>query len=139
MTSNILFTMAWFYLLVLFLPLSMILLYWKPHLWQTLLALFLGLLAGIVNVASAEVQLPILLLLIFGFFLGFSEPKRAWRWAILIFIFVPLFPFARLIAVHSFEKILPEGFGSFLAAVPAFIGTYAGVFVKSAATRKQLS
>lgn len=139
MNPHILFTITWFHLLVLFLPLSVFLLYWKPHLWHNLLAIFLGSVTGVMNMSGDEIQLPVLLLLVFGFFLGFSEPKRAWRWALMLFMFVPLFECAKLLVNHSFGSIVQEGFGSFAAIIPAFVGTYTGAFIRDAVIRKQSS
>ena len=79
MNAQVLFTMVWFHTLVLFLPLSMFLLYRWPSLWHHLLAIFLGIITGLIDLRSDEVQFPALLLIIFGFFLGFSQPTRAWR------------------------------------------------------------
>jgi hypothetical protein len=102
-----------------------------------LLALFLGIVTAIVDLGTDEVQFPALLLLVFSFFLGFNQPKHAWRWSLLLGIWIPIFELAKIFLNPEFDKIVPEGFGSTLALIPAFLGTYAGVLLQKAATRKQ--
>lgn len=131
MNQQILFTMIWFHSLVLFLPLSMFLLYKWPKLWHHLLAIFLGIITGLIDLQSDEIQLPALLLIIFGFFLGFGQPKGAWIWAIFLSIWIPAFEMASIISQGTYEKLFDQGIFSFIAIIPAMIGAYAGVIIQA--------
>lgn len=93
MDQRTFFTVIWFNSLVLYLPLSMIIVYKRPALWQLLLSIFLGIIVGILDTKTDEVQFPALLLLVFGFFMGFVQPVRAWKWA---FFLAPGYLYSRL-------------------------------------------
>ena len=131
MNPQVLFTMTWFHTLVLFLPLAMVLLYKWPKLWHNLLSIFLGIIIGLIDLHSDEVQFTVLLLLIFGLFLGFNQPKGAWKWAIMLSIWIPILGIASIIVGGSYEKLFNEGIFSCIAVVPAMIGVYAGVAIQS--------
>ena len=122
--------------LVAFLPISMILIFKWPWLWQYLLALFLGIVTAIIDLGTDEVQLSVLLLLVFGFFLGFNQPKSAWHMAMLLGIWIPIFRLIDIFLSQGSHKLVPEGFGPFLAVVPALIGAYGGVFLQTTVERK---
>ncbi len=134
---KILLTVLWFHALALFLPVSAVILYRRPGLWHHLIAVFLGALIAIVDSASDEVQLTVLLLLVFGFFLGFSNPARAWRWAVLLGVFVPLAAVGRSLADGHFS--LTGGMALFVALGPAMGGAYGGVMLRKAAPRLEQS
>jgi len=123
--------MTWFHLLVYFLPLSIILLYLWPRLWHHLLSIFFGIIAGMIDVQSQEVQLTVLLLLVFGLFMGFNQPVKAWRWGLLLGVFVPLFAISSIIESSAAEKMVNEGVFAAIAIVPAMLGVYIGVLLRS--------
>lgn len=130
------FTVIAFNALVLALPIGAITLWRKPELWLHLWTLFIGVVVGLMDVKATEVQLTVLLLLAFGFFAGFNQPRRAWRWAMLLSVWVPIFGFVALgVGLTQFRA--QEQFGSFIALVPAFLGTYAGVIVRQLARKTQ--
>jgi hypothetical protein len=54
------------------------------------LAILLGIAAGIINVNLGDVLVTTLFVLISTLALGFMRPRRAWRWIIIVGIFVPL-------------------------------------------------
>lgn len=137
MNHNITTTVVGFYLLVLLLPISVILLYRKPNLWHHLFALFLGMLVGYLDLHSDDPQFAVLLLLVFGFFLGYSQTTSAWRWALLLGVWVPLFGILKILYDGTTDRLVSDGFFSILALVPAFIGVYGGVFMKSMIVRTQ--
>jgi hypothetical protein len=129
MSKATLFTVIIFYSLVLFVPLALILLYLRPRLWHYLLALFLGIMVGWLDLNAAEVQGTVLLLLVFGVFFGFAQPKHAWRWALLLGMWVPLGGLAaQAIGLKTPEP--PNVFGSLIAFVPALLGAYGGALAK---------
>ena len=122
--------------LVLFLPMAAILLWLKADLWLPLLTMFLGVIIGLIDLTSAEPQLPALLLLAIGFFAGYAKPKYAWVWALLLGIWVPLAEFTTL-AIGMKLTDRPDILASSIALVPAFVGAYGGAFVQWAAARTQ--
>ncbi|MEK7672090.1 MAG: hypothetical protein AAB344_07710 [Bacteroidota bacterium] len=135
MNTQLAFTMIGFHLLVIFLPISMVVLFKWPQAWHHMIALFLGLLTGYINLASDEVQFPALLLIAFGFFIAFSHPKGAWQFALLLAIWIPVGELVRSLLEGNIEAILQEGFLPFVAFVPALLGTYAGITIRWAVTQ----
>ena len=125
--------MQWFHLLIYFLPLSIILLFLWPRLWHHLLSMFFGIIAGMVNAQSQEVQLTVLLLLVFGLFMGFNQPFKAWRWGLLLGVFVPLFAISSILESSAADKMITEIVFAAIAIVPAMIGVYVGVLLRSQA------
>ena len=134
MPAQTLFTMITFYLMVLSVPVAAFLLFkWLP-LWHLLLALYLGLLVGLTDLRTDDPQLPALLLITFGLFLGFAQPKAAWRWALVLGLWIPVLGLiARAAGVTNaqFSDVL----FSLVALVPALIGAYAGVLVRRFTSR----
>lgn len=128
-------TMAGFYTLAVLLFLSIILVYIQPKLWHRIFVAFPGLLTGNLDMNSHEVQSAVLLLLAFGFFSGFFDSRRPWRWALLLAVWIPLFAFVRILAEHSYGTLIPRGFGSLLAFLPALAGVYLGVGIRRASER----
>jgi hypothetical protein len=126
--------MITFYLMVLSVPVAAFLLFKWPRLWHLLLALYLGLLVGLTDLRTDDPQLPALLLITFGLFLGFAQPKAAWRWALVLGLWVPALGFIAF-AVKVTPAQLSDVFFSFIALVPALVGAYAGVFVRRLSSR----
>lgn len=132
------FTVIAFNALVLALPVAAIILWRKPELWLHLWTLFVGVLVGLMDAPgrATEVQLTVLLLLAFGFFAGFNQPRHAWRWGLLLGVWVPIFAFIAMgVGITQFRA--EQQFGSLIALIPAFLGTYAGVVVKRFSERAQ--
>jgi hypothetical protein len=126
--------MITFYLMVLCVPVAAFLLFKWPPLWHLLLALYLGLLVGLTDLRTDDPQLPALLLITFGLFLGFAQPKAAWRWALVLGLWIPVLGLiARAAGVTNaqFSDVL----FSLVALVPALIGAYAGVLVRRFTSR----
>jgi hypothetical protein len=136
MSIQTIFIVIAFNTLVLALPVAAIILWRKPGLWLHLWTLFVGVLVGLMDVKATEVQMTALLLIAFGFFAGFNQPRRAWRWALLLGVWVPIFAFIAMgVGLTRFR--VQEQFGSLIALIPAFLGTYAGVVVKKLSERAQ--
>lgn len=134
MSAQVLFTIIVFNALVLFLPMAAIILWRKPDAWLPLLVALLGVLIGWMELYSTEPQLPMLLLLVFGFFAGYAKPQNAWVWALLLGIWVPFAEFTAL-AIGLKLAYRPDILASCVALIPAFIGAYGGVLVQWAAGR----
>lgn len=134
MSNQTLFTVITFNMMILFVPVTAFALFRWPRLWHVLLALYLGLLVGLTDLRSDDPQLAALLLITFGLFLGFAQPKAAWRWALILGPWVPgLGLIARATKVTSAP--LSDVLFSFIALVPALIGVYAGVLVNRFSSR----
>ena len=134
MPPQTLFTVIMFNLMILFLPVAAFLLFKWPRLWHLLLALYRGLLVGLTDLRTDDPQLPVLLLITFGFFLGFAQPKAAWRWALILGLWIPVLGLiARTADVTNaqFSDVLL----SLIALVPTLVGVYAGVFVGRLSSR----
>jgi hypothetical protein len=134
MPPQTLFTVIVFNLMVLSVPVTAFLLFKWPGLWHLLLALYLGLLTGLTDLRTDDPQLPILLLITFGLFLGFAQPKAAWRWSLCLGLWVPvlgLIAFAAKVTSGQLSDVLISS----VVLVPALIGVYAGVLVKRFSSR----
>lgn len=129
MSTQTLFTVIAFNTLVLSLPIAALVLWLKPQWWLNLWTLFIGVLIGLMDLRATEVQLTAFLLIAFGFFAGFAQPKNAWRWALLIGIWVPIFG-AIASAVRLTNARGVDVFVAFAAMAFALAGVYAGVIVK---------
>jgi hypothetical protein len=138
MPPDTLVTVVAFNGLLLLALLSFALVFFQPKLWHGLLALFLGALTGLTDLRS-DVQLPALMLLAFGAFFGFARPRRAWLFALLLGLWVPLVALvARALGVASREAgavTNQQVATSFLALGIAFAGAYGGAALRWLRTR----
>ncbi len=97
------------------------------------LAIAIAVVAVSVDLHNDEPQAAALVLVVGGFLLGTISPDRAWRWAVILGLSIVIGdPIGVQLGVNP---PWPErGFnpGSFIALIPAFLGTYAGVAVRAA-------
>jgi len=135
MNLKLIFTMTGFHLLVALVPLAMLLVYARPVLHRWMLMVYLGVLTGFINLQTDEVQFPALLLIAFGFFLGYQERERIWMVPLVLAIWVPLGQFIRLWVDPASGSFIGDGLMSILAFIPAIAGTAAGYVVRSASDR----
>ncbi len=126
---HVLFTMIAFNLLVVYFPVALFTLWRRPQIAVELLAVFLGLLTGLLDLRSDDTQFTVLLLLVFGCFAGFAKPPRAALSAILLAGWIPVVTVAGLLAgvIHGQPYGVPA---TSLAFIPALVGTYLGAFVR---------
>ncbi len=129
MPIQTLFAVIAFNSLVLFIPIAAVLLWRWPRMWMHLFTLFLGIVVGLVDLRSSEPQFAALLLLVFGLFAGFAQPRRAWLWALLLGIWVPILGILSYM-LHLSAGTNTEAFTSTIALIPAFVGAYAGAIIK---------
>lgn len=105
-------------------------------------AILVSIVLGYVNLHNDEVQMPLAILLLSTFLLGFFQPKQAWRWAVIIGLGVPLSSLVSL-KIGVFYPCRPghpyscEGAGSvgnavstFALLIPALVSTYLGVLTR---------
>ena len=129
MPVKLLFTIVGFNLLVVIFLVGVVVVYFRPNQFGMMASLFLGWLTGFINLSTSEAQFPVLLLLAFGFFLGFAAPKSVWKQAVVLGLFVPLSQFIWIGVTHQSELFLSDGVGSLIAFIPAFGGTYLGKLI----------
>lgn len=93
-------------------------------------AVAIGCCAVSVDLHNDEVQAAVLILLLGGFVVGAIWPGAAWRWALVlglsIFVGDNTAPRLGLVAL----PVQPMNWGTLIAIVPAFIGTFVGVGVR---------
>jgi len=123
------FFMLAFNLMAAYLPVSAVVLFFRPGAWAYLLAMFVGLFLGFIDLGATDVQGPALLLLTLSMFIAYASPGRAWRWGILTGIWVPAFGAARWYAAGS--PPLPGGgpWDASMALLFSFAGSYAGSLI----------
>ena len=132
MAAKLLFTVIGFNSLAVIFLVGVVVVYFRPNQFGMMASLFLGWLTGFINLGTSEPQFPVLLLLAFGFFLGFTTPKGVWKQAITLGLFVPLSQFIWIGATHQNGLLLSDGVGSLVAFLPAFGGAYLGKFIAGA-------
>lgn len=103
---------------------------------------------GYVNLHNDEVQAPLLIVLLSTFLLGSGSPRRAWVWAIIIALGVPL---SSLLALktglvypcrpghpYSCEPMTAStALSTFVLVVPALISAYLGVLLRQSTWRRE--
>ena len=135
MHNQLWLTVISFNSMVAFLPVAAVILVVKPAFWPHALSIFAGILAGFVNLQGAENQLTALILIAFPFFLGFSQTEKAWRWALLTGVWVPLSELVRAgitdqgrLSFESASIVLVMGF--------PILGAYAGLLLRRLAQKQ---
>jgi len=100
----------------------------KPLFWICVLMSFAGgILAWKVDSRNDEPQAAVLVILVVTFLLGFLLPPRAWLWAIIVGLCIPLgYLISRAIGYLPQTPVEPGWYASVIALIPAFIGAYAG-------------
>lgn len=93
----------------------------------------LGAFVGWLDLTNSEVQVTVVALLLGGFGVGWRRPPCAWLWASALGFSVPVAQAISLLI--GLKPPYPNGMGTvleaFLALIPAFLGTYSGVLVRS--------
>ncbi|MGA9405794.1 MAG: hypothetical protein WBW71_01550 [Bacteroidota bacterium] len=126
MPARLFITVIGFNFLVVIFLAGVVVVYFRPHHFGIMASLFFGWLTGFINLGTSEPQFPALLLLAFGFFLGFTTPKSIWKYAVILGVFVPLSQFISILVTDQKELLFSDGVGSFVAFLPAFGGAYLG-------------
>ncbi len=105
----------------------------RAQLALVLTALLLSLTTGYVNTHNAEVQAPMLCLLLSTVGLGIARPRRAWRWALIIGAAVPLSQAVAAVVRVSvpYPNDLHHVLSSIFVLIPAALGAYVGATIRS--------
>jgi hypothetical protein len=92
-----------------------------------LLASAFGVIAGWIDVKVGDLLFTALLVLASCMLLGFLRPRKAWRWVVLVGIFVPLMEWFAY-SILSQRPDRAQIYESFLAFLPGIVGSYGGAF-----------
>ena len=93
-----------------------------------------GVFAGWVDFNNDEPQAAVLVILVVTFLLGMVLPSRAWLWALIVALGLPgVYLAARGLGLQPVSPPSPGWYASLLALIPALIGAYAGVLIRSIA------
>jgi hypothetical protein len=100
-----------------------------------LMCLVLSLAGGIfawwVDSRNDEPQAAVLVILMVTFVVGFLVPRRAWLWAIITGVCLPLgYLLARAVGYLPVDLPEPGWYASIIAIIPAFIGAYVGALAR---------
>ena len=123
------FNFILFNALLLYLPLSAIVLWRKPGGWLLLQSIFLGVVIGWWDMRITEVSISVLLLLMLSFLAGYAQPKRAWLFAVALGMGIPVFAVVGK-ALSITAPTPTELITSLLALVFTFAGAYGGALVR---------
>lgn len=93
-------------------------------------AVILGLFTAYIDSRGGSFHLFVtgLLLAFFGALMGFIKPQQAWRWALIIGGCV----FIVFLVRRVFDSVSLNLLKAIPTFIPAFVGTYAGVFLRKA-------
>jgi hypothetical protein len=95
------------------------------------LALAGGIFAWWVDSRNDEPQAAVLVILVVTFVVGFLVPRRAWLWAIITGVCLPVgYLLARTLGYLPAAPLEPGWYASVIALIPAFIGAYLGALAR---------
>jgi hypothetical protein len=111
---------------------------WQLDVLCIVAAVIGGFLAGAVDFNNDEPQATVIVIVAFTLLLGFIQPRRAWRWALIVGLGVPIvYLIATALGYHAKSVPEPGWYASLIALIPAFISTYCGVLLRKAITASQ--
>jgi hypothetical protein len=93
------------------------------------IAALLGISAGILNVTLGDVLVTTLFVLISTLALGFVRPRRAWRWILIVGVFVPLLQLITYIFL-GWKPYRAQIWESGLGFVTGTAGCYCGALAR---------
>jgi TctA family transporter len=94
---------------------------------QYFLAGACGMLAGWIDIKFSDLLFTALIVLGSCMVLGFVRPRSAWRWVLLVGVFVPLTDwFAYSVLSQKPERA--QIYEAFLSFLPGIVGAYGGAF-----------
>ena len=104
----------------------------KSDAWIYSFGIFLGLLAGFVEVKVGDLLLTAFVVVAFTMLLGVLRNERPWRWALVVPVCIPL---ARVFAAYVLHEYTERAqiYESFLAFLPAIAGAYGGSVLRRVA------
>ena len=100
-------------------------------------AVVLGIIAGAIDLVAGSPQIAAALIVVFAFLLSLTYPRRAWLWAILTAMFVPLINALVVELGYAYLRRPESIYATYLAFVPAFIGAYSAAFLRRYSARQE--
>ncbi len=94
-----------------------------------LLTVAAGVLVGVIDVRSVEVQGSVGVLFAAAFFLAAWHPEGAWRRGLMLGMSVPLAHLVSSVTGHALPYTVDSPVSTLLAVVPAMLGTMVGMAV----------
>jgi Na+/proline symporter len=92
-----------------------------------------GFIAGAVDFNNNEPQAAVLVIVFFAGVLGFTQPRKAWRWALIVGLGVPIVYLIATAFGYSAKNVPEPGwYASLIALIPAFVSTYVGALLRKA-------
>lgn len=110
----------------------------SPERSVIIVALMLGIVAGIVDLFARSPQIAPIVIVIFSFLLSLTYPRKAWAWALLVGMGVPLVNMLALELGYGYLRRPESIYLTYLALVPAFIGAYSAAMLRRHAARQEL-
>ena len=101
----------------------------KADVFIYVLAVLLGISAGILNVTVGDVLLTALFVLVSTLALGFLRPRQAWRWILIVGAFVPLLQLIAYLFL-GWKPSRVQIWESGLGFVTGTAGCYCGALVR---------
>lgn len=98
----------------------------KSEVFPYFLAVLFGLVAGLLEIRIGDLLVTAVFVMIATMVLGYLRPRNAWRWTLLVAVFVPLLRIAAyyLLGERAYRAQVWE---SVLGFVTGAVGAYAGV------------
>ena len=95
------------------------------------LALMMGVTAGVLEVKVSDLMLTAIAVMIFTMFLGAVWPRQPWRWLLLVATCVPILRLIAYLALseHATRAAVLESFLGFLTGL---VGVYGGALLNQA-------
>ncbi len=103
----------------------------RPDTGFYVFAVFAGVFAGWIDIKVGDLLFTALLVLAPCMMLGLMRPHRAWRWAVVVGICVPVVELLGYLALTQ-RPYRAQIYESFLAFLPGMVGSYGGAMLKQA-------
>jgi hypothetical protein len=103
----------------------------RPDTGFYVFAAFAGVFAGWIDIKVGDLLFTALLVLAPCMMLGLMRPQRAWRWAVVVGICVPVVELLGYLALAQ-KPYRAQIYESFLAFLPGIVGSYGGAMLKQA-------
>jgi lysylphosphatidylglycerol synthetase-like protein (DUF2156 family) len=101
----------------------------KSEVFIYLLAVLFGLSAGLLEITYGDLLATALCVLISTLVLGFLRPRRAWRWILVVGVFVPLVRLAAYLVMNQ-KPYRAQIWESGLGFVTGTAGAYCGALAR---------
>jgi hypothetical protein len=101
----------------------------KADVFIYLFAVLFGLSAGLLEITVGDLLATALCVLISTLVLGFLRPRRAWRWTVVVGVFVPLMRLAAYLVMNQ-KPYRAQIWESGLGLVTGIAGAYAGAMAR---------